>query len=152
MTILQLCQSVHEIAYVYRHRFVFPVEVVADQPLLISGNDVAAVAMPQPLGHVVHDHIARARVASVPIITHLRQPRWIFLVGPDRPTCKRPSATLSAFGVEVLRTDKRVWLPHLYTSVGWRWESEPQPIPPSGRPVVPGCAQLLTTTRAVLES
>ncbi|MBF6093961.1 hypothetical protein [Nocardia cyriacigeorgica] len=151
MTLLQVCQSVHEVVYVYRHRFGFPVEVVADRPLLITGRDMTAVSMPQPLGRVVRDHLVRAGVASVPVITHLKHPRWIFLVGLDRPTDTPSSGMLAAFGVDVVRADKRVWLPHLYASVGWRWESEPHPMSPSGRPAVPVRAELLTTTRAVVE-
>ncbi|MBF6397898.1 hypothetical protein IU438_19080 [Nocardia cyriacigeorgica] len=151
MTILQVCQSVHEMAYAYRHRFGLPVEVLADRPLLITGDDVAAVAMPQPLGRVVRDRLVGAGQASVPVITHLRHPRWIFLVRPDDTIDMPPSATLSAFGVDVLRPDKRVWLPHLYASIGWRWESEPQPAMQTGRPAVPACSLVLATAREVVE-
>ncbi|BDU05929.1 hypothetical protein FMUBM48_21920 [Nocardia cyriacigeorgica] len=138
-------------AYVYRHRFGLPVEVVANRPLLSIGTDVAAIAMPQSLGRVVRDRLVRAGVGSVPVITHLRHPRWIFLVEPDSPADTRAPGMLAAFGVEVLSPEKRVWLPHLNISVGWRWESEPRPMAPTGRPAIPAGAQLLVTTQAVVE-
>ncbi|BDU04606.1 hypothetical protein [Nocardia cyriacigeorgica] len=150
MTLLQLCQTAHEMAHAHRHRFGLPVDVIVDRPVLIIGVEVAAGAMPRPLGRVVRDHLIRAGVASTPVITHLRHPRWIFLVGSDC-SARPPYALLSAFGVDILRAGKRVWLPHLNTSVGWRWGSEPHLVTPNGRPAVPAYRQLLAATRAVVE-
>ncbi|MGW0048946.1 hypothetical protein [Nocardia cyriacigeorgica] len=152
MTLLQVCQSVHEMAYVYRHRFGFPVDVVADRPLLITGKHIAALAMPQPLGSVVRNRLIHAGAASVPVITHLKHPRWVFLVGSSQPMIETQPATLAAFGVEALGPAKKVWLPHRDTSVGWRWASEPQPTTaPTDQAAVPACSQVLAVANAVVQ-
>ncbi|ONM46812.1 hypothetical protein B0T44_13285 [Nocardia donostiensis] len=146
--ILDTCYSLHEVAYVYSHRFGFPVEMAGGRPSLVIGDAVGAVTMPQQVGWPVRDRLRHPKVLAVPVISHPRHRQWIFLVHPaglvSTPVARVPQ-------VCILDPGSRVWLPTSDSRFGWYWVDAPKRASSPGDMLAPAQGQVLRAAKSVLD-
>ncbi|MFE3444998.1 hypothetical protein ACFXNW_18355 [Nocardia sp. NPDC059180] len=151
--ILDTCHSVHEVSYVYRHRFgSIPIDSAGERPSIVTGARLGAVVMPQRLGWSVRNRLRGRGKASVPVITHPRHRRWVFLVHRNREVVRQPTARrLAAGDVVILDPGCRVWLPMSDSRISWYWASAPEVSRVASELDAPTCSRVLTVAKALIE-
>lgn len=122
-TVFETCYSPHDVAHLLRHRYGLPVELTQSRPTVVCGAQLDAVDMPAHLGSRVLSLLQDRHIG--PVVANPRDTVWTFLVAPPpRPTVVRD---LTAHGVVLRASGRRVMLPMSDHGFGWRWAREPRP-------------------------
>lgn|GEM_PF-2565251 len=139
------CYTPDDVAYVLRHRYGFPIELVARRPSVTCGHHLGAIAVPMELGYRAVDLLADRQAA--PVVANPRNTVWTFLVAPAlTPICPGQHRRLAGHGIVVHDRGHRVLMPVSDGGFGWRWAREPA----VGALCLPSRAEVLDTVDLVL--
>lgn len=119
----ETCYSPHDVAHLLRHRYGLPVELSESRPTVVCGARLDAVDMPALLGSRVLEILRDSDIG--PVVANPRDTTWTFLIAP--PTRPTTTPDLTAYGVRVRASGRRVILPMSDRGFGWRWAREPLP-------------------------